>query len=544
MQGDNQPPHNPDWLAPQGPREGLGHYVEVVRQRLRLIAACVLVTTLAAGIYAELAPRSWNAESRLLVTPVNGEAGLIGLGLLTNSSTPGGDISTAASLVNTPEVATLVAGRVGRTTGNAVLKQVSAVPVAQSNIIAITATGSSAARAQAIANAFALATVQYRTQVLHRQLDTIIPALKTQVQALPPTQRSGPGTLGERVASLQTLRAEPDPTITVSSLAQRPPTPSWPRTKLSILAGVLVGLVLGLGIVFALEGLDPRVRREEMLRRVFRLPVLARIPRERRQSSDGLPLRPTDLSFAAQESYRMLRIALGTRGGPTGPRSVMITGSMHSEGKSTVALNLATTLASAGHQVILVEADLRRPSLARALRLSPDRSRTRMIDFDHEISAPAEGGIVGVLMGEIDVKDALVTVDQPGLDGNLSVLLVEKSGLHIGDGLLAASEDLVQRVEALADYVVFDAPPMTEVSDALPLSEHVDAVLIVVRLGHSRMDRLVNLGEILTRQGVRPAGLVIVGDDHRMKDRYYAKSPSRFSGLREHRRERAPAIEA
>jgi len=523
----------------------LGHYVEVVRQRLRLIVTCVLVSTLAAGVYAELAPRSWKAESRLLVTPVNGEAGLIGLGLLTNSSTPGGDVSTAASLVSTPEVATLVAGNVGHTTGNAVLKQISAVPVAQSNIIAITATASSAAQAQAIANAFALATVQYRTQVLHRQLDTIIPALKTQVQALPPTQRSGPGTLGERLASLQTLRAESDPTIAVSALAQRPTTPSWPRKTLSVVAGALVGLVIGLGAVFALEGVDPRVRREETLRRIFRLPILARIPRERRHASRDLPLRPSDLPFAAQESYRMLRIALGARGDSDGPRSIMVTGSMHSEGKSTVALNLATTLASAGHRVILVEADLRRPSLARALRLSPSRSRTRMIDFEDEISdhGVGEGGIVGVLAGEVDVKDALFTVDQPGLDGNLSVLLVEKPGLQIGEGLLATSEDLVKRLEALADYVVFDAPPVTEVSDALPLSEHVDEVLVVVRLGYSRTDQLVNLGEILTRHGVQPVGLVIVGDDHHLEGRYYSKPPSGLRGLREHLRERAPAIE-
>src|SRR4029077_20671027 len=130
-------------------------------------------------------------------------------------------------------------------------------------VVAVTASASTAARAQAIANAFAYATVQSRTQRLHRELDSIIPTLQAQVQALPPTQRTGLGSLGERLATAQALRAAPDPTVTVASLAQRPTGPSWPKKKLSIVAGVLVGLVIGLAAAFALEGLDPRVRREE-----------------------------------------------------------------------------------------------------------------------------------------------------------------------------------------------------------------------------------------------------------------------------------------
>jgi Mrp family chromosome partitioning ATPase/capsular polysaccharide biosynthesis protein len=538
----------PSWLAPQGPREGLSHYAEVIRDRLRLIVTCVLVVTIVAGVYATLAPRSWKAESHLLITPVDGATNFIGLGLITNSSNPGGDISTAASLVTTPEVGALVAARFGNTTVHAMLAGVSAVPVAQSNVVAITATASSAARAQAIANAFAQATVENRTRTLHRQLDVIIPTLRAQVRTLPPIQRTGQGSLGERLASLETLRAGPDPTITVASLAQSPTTPSWPRKKLSIIAGILVGLIVGLGGAFALEGLDPRVRREEALRRIFRLPVLARIPRERRQSWHGPPLRPNDLSLAAHESYRMLRVALDAQGGSTVPRSmmvtgsrsegkstvaliearggstasrsIMVTGSTRSEGKSTVALNLASVLASGGNEVMLVEADVHRPSLGGALGVR------------------AKSGLAGVLMGKVDLEDALITVE--GLGDNLSVLLVEESAFHLPDGLLNAADELVERAKAMADYVVFDAPPVTEVSDALPLSKHVDSVLIVARLGHSRTDQLVNLGEVLTRQSVRPAGLVIVGDDLSQGMGYYAESSAARRGLRGRLRKQSP----
>ncbi len=527
MPRSSDPTRSSDWLAPQGPREGLSRYVEVIRDRRRLILACVIIVTLVAGIYAKLAPTSWKAESHLLITPVNGESNLIGLNLITSSGNQTGDVATAASLVTTSEVAALVATKLRGTTSRALLGQVSAVPVAQSNVVAVTATASSAALAQAIANGFATATVQSRTRTLHRQLLSIIPTIKQQVEALPPLQRTGQGSLGERLSSLQTLLAGPDPTVSVESFAQRPTSPSWPRTKLSVIVGALVGLVIGLGGAFALENLDPRIRREETLRRILRLPVLARIPRERRPASRSMPMRPGELSPTAQESYRMLRVALGARGHTGNTRSMMVTGSTRSEGKSTVALNLAATLSFAGHKVILVEADLRRPSLARALDLHAKRGKR---------------GTAGVLMGEISLKEALIPVKS--LSENLKVLLVEQSAPYLADGLLAASDELVLQAETLADYIIFDAPPVTEVSDALPLSQHVDDVLIVARLGHSRTDQLVNLGEVLSRQGVRPSGLVIVSDDYSQGAGYYAPNPSPRQGLGDRVRQQVPAVGA
>ncbi len=204
-------PRAADWLAPQGPREGLGHYVEVIRDRRRLILACVLIVTLVAGAYAKLAATSWKAESHLLITPVNGESNLIGLGLITSSGNPTGDVSTAASLVTTSDVAALAAINLGNTTGREILGSVSAVPVAQSNVVAITATASTAARAQAIANAFATATVNSRTRQLHRQLEAIIPTIKAQVEALPSAQRTGQGSLGERLSTLRDAPRRPRP---------------------------------------------------------------------------------------------------------------------------------------------------------------------------------------------------------------------------------------------------------------------------------------------------------------------------------------------
>lgn len=498
--GEGQTTGSEGWLAPQGPREGLGHYVEVVREHLLLIGACMLVATVAAGLYTKVAHRTWEAESRLLVTPVNGEASLIGLGLITNTGDPTGTVSTAASFVTTPEVGDLVAQKLHGTSTGSDLGAVSAVPVASSNVIAITAKASTAARAHELANAFATGTVESRTQTLHRSLEALITSLRARVAALPASQRTGQGSLGERLAVLEGLRAGPDPTISVETLSAVPSSPSWPKTKLTLVAGLLVGLVIGLTAAFVKEGLDPRVHREESLRRIFRLPVLARIPRQR--SSTHLPLRPDELSVSSTEGYRMLRAALGGRG-PS--RAIMVTSSSSSEGKSTVSLNLAATLAAAGKKVILIESDVRRASLAAALGVSVDR------------------GVAAVLLEDVPMEDALTTVDDLG--ENLEMLLVERSMPALGDGLLAGSDQLVESAKALAEFVIFDAPPVNDVSDVVALTRQVDDVLIVARLGHSRADQLVDLGELLMRQGVRPAGLVIVGEETGRPGSYYGYAP-------------------
>ena len=147
-----------------------------------------------------------------------------------------------------------------------------------------------------------------------------------------------------------------------------------------------------------------------------------------------------------------------------------------------------------------------------------------------------------MLMGEIALRDAVIPVRR--LTDNLSVQRVEQSAPYLADGLLAASGDLVGQAEAIADYVVFDAPPVTEVSDALPLSQHVDDVLIVARLGHSRTDQLIKLGEVLIRLNVRPSGLVVVSDEPGQSGGYYAAPTSGRQTLLGRLREQIPATGA
>jgi capsular exopolysaccharide synthesis family protein len=368
--------------------------------------------------------------------------------------------------------------------------------------VSVTAEGSSPEEAQRVANAFAAATVEDRTATLHSQLDRLIPGLESRLQGATATERA---VLEERLATFNTLRQSPDPTIRLETPAERPEVAARPRPKLSIAAGILAGLLIGVSAAFGLQALDPRLRREEQLRALFRLPILARIPRERRPKR--APLGPASLTPASAEGYRTLRATVAASAGhdPERGTSILITGSSPSEGKSTTAVNLAASLAQAGHSVILIEADLRRPTLGGVFGISPTY------------------GIASVLIEQVELEDALVTTDEFG--PNLELLLVDMAGTHMADRLsLPSARELVRHAETLADFVIIDSPPLTEVIDALPLARQAGNVLIVTRIGRSRLNRLEDLGDLLVQQDIKPLGIAVVGVERGSGESYYYAS--------------------
>jgi Mrp family chromosome partitioning ATPase len=155
--------------------------------------------------------------------------------------------------------------------------------------------------------------------------------------------------------------------------------------------------------------------------------------------------------------------------------------------------------------VILIEADIRQPSVGRALGLE------------------SEFGLTRLLRGEVTLEEAMVETGEGG--ANLRVLLARGSGdpdVFGGDELLLpAASRLLSSAQRLADYVVIDSPPLAEVVDALELARRADAVLLVARLGQTQMTRLRRLGALLARTGVEPVGIVLVGTAHpRASDNY------------------------
>jgi Mrp family chromosome partitioning ATPase len=493
-----------DWIQPPDEQQGFGRYVETLRERLWIVVTCTVVAVVIAIAYVTTATKQYEAEADLLVIPVSQNAApLVGLPLIQDSSDPTRPVETAARLVTNIDVAARVQGELDLPgTPRDVLTQVTAEPVAQSNIVAVTAHATSPAAAQDLANAFASQTVNEQTQQLHSAIDKLLPGYRSRAENESPELAAQLNSATATVLALETLRGSPDPSLSVSTQADEPTSPYSPRPALSLAAGLIGGLIIGIGGAFAIQAVDPRLRREEQLRRLYRIPILARIPKEKGRA--GRPLRPTDLSPPTAEAYRTLRGLLGASRSRTGGRSrtILVTGSSPSEGKSTTAINLASSLAAAGHSVILIEADLRRPAISSALGLNPRH------------------GVVSVLIQSVPLADALVPYSNFG--PSLNLLLADGEGGWISELFaLPAAREMLREASELADYVIIDSPPLTDVIDALPLASYADSVLIVSRIGRTDLKKLSQLGELLAENGIRPAGFAVVGTRRPKRSGYH-----------------------
>ena len=402
-----------------------------------------------------------------------------------------------------------------------------AEPVAQSNIVAVTATADSPDLARDLANGFVNGVVEQRSKVdAGRGREADRRAASDQLQEAEDNGEDTDATaLADQIAELQGLVQSGDPTLTVETRADAP--------CVALLAaadahdrrpGIFAGLVLGIGGAFAMSALDPRLRREEQLRELYSLPILARVPKERRAPTFTLGKRrfgigprererralpPGELSAATLESFRTLRTMLAAQRRDDGnSRSILVTGPSPSEGKTTTAINLASSLALAGNRVILIEADFRRPTVGEALGV-----RARV-------------GIGDVLLGNVALEDALVLA--PPFGDNLCALLVDRADDWLAEVLsLPAAEALLEDAKRLADYVVLDSPPLTQVIDAMPLARRVDDVVIVTRLGSSNLTQLAHLGDLLDQNGIKPAGFVVVGGPGPEESSYYREAQRR-----------------
>lgn len=495
--------------APAGWIRDLGHEREgprfrgLVRDGWWLVVLALLLSVGGAMAYLYTADKVYEARAELLVTPVPDSADLpLSLGLLRESADPTRNLETVARLVTTTPVAVRARNALGLPNSvRSLLDRVEAQPVAQSDLVAVTATAPSARGAERLADGFANALVAERTERMRAALDTILPPLRRSLGRIRREARAT-SPLADKIRELDGLRG--DPTVRLETPADLPTRPVSPRPALTIAAAVVAGLVVGFGAVFALALLDPRLRREEQLRQRFDLPVLARIPRQRRWRRRRRPLKTGDLTPAGLNGFRGLHTALdGRRARQPDPssRTVLITGPSGGDGKTTTALNLAASLSAGGESVVLIDADLRRPSL------------------DHAFGVEATRGLVDVAGGTAEFEESL----QPTGSGNgdLRLLAAGQRARLIAPNVLspATARDVVHSAQCFNRSVVIDTPPLNRVPDVLAFVGTVDDVVIAVRLGRTNLRELQDLAELLAHQGVTPAGFVIAGVSGR--DYYY-----------------------
>ncbi|MBT7125298.1 MAG: polysaccharide biosynthesis tyrosine autokinase [Gemmatimonadales bacterium] len=273
-------------------------------------------------------------------------------------------------------------------------------------------------------------------------------------------------------------------------------------SRLNILLGGLLGIILGVGAAFFLEYLDRTVRTSSDVESLLGIPVLGVIPQLHRLSnatSDasqlegrGIPLIVAmDPLDPASEAYRNLRMNLmyvspDSDKRPT--KTVLFSSPGPSEGKSTTAVNFAVMLAQQGHRVLLIDSDLRRPSLHRTLDLL------------------REPGLTNLLIGDAEPRETVRPNVFPNLDflpsgvfpPNPSELLNSKAMVRV-----------IEEFEGRYDFVVIDSPPLLAVTDAAILSVHTDGAVIVLRSGETEQRAAQRSIDQLRRLGVRIFGAVL-----------------------------------
>ena len=481
------------WIAPETDESSLRRLGRILRPRLWIAIATTVLAVAAAIFYVSTAPKVYEAHVDMLVTPLSRDDQILGLGLIHESVDPTRDVETVSRLA----ASTLVAGRVKRALDlpedpETILRRVTIEPVAQSNLVTITAKGGTPREAAALANGFSREFLRARTEQLHESLDAAIPRVEARIKALDPASADASELPGQ-LARMRLLRESPDPTLRTESDALLPRHPVSPRPIPSVMAALFGGAIIGVLAILALQLLDQRVRSEDQLRERFRLPILARIPRER--GTGRLPLVPRELSLSALDAYARLHASvLGLSGPDQSGKIVMVTGASPGDGKSTTAINLAMALAEFDRRVILVDGDSRRPTLHAALELPsgaepPTSSRA---------TSAVERALVPV-RGEERVRVLAA-------DAAARLLRVFPN-----DGL----EGAVREASDLCDFVIVDLPPLNAVPMLLPLVSVADDLLLVVRLGRTSMRDLNDLSEVLSQQNVAPSGIVLVGTSRR-----------------------------
>jgi capsular exopolysaccharide synthesis family protein len=282
--------------------------------------------------------------------------------------------------------------------------------------------------------------------------------------------------------------------MTPSLSADAPTTPVLPRTKVNLVFGLLVGLMLGFVYALIRKQFDRRLRSTEEVEKSFGIPVIGMVPQSstvRQTDSKALALAVTGAgsssSASTAEAFRKLRTNLAYMDVDHPPRIIVVTSPKQSDGKSTVAANLAAAIAIGGQPVTLIDGDLRRPTVAHSLA---------MVDG---------AGLTDVLVGRVTAAE--VMQDHPDVPG---LRVLASGAIPPNPSELLGSQAMRNLITELARdaMVIIDAPPLLPVTDAAVLTRSADGAIVVITHGGTLDTELtVSLNHISTVHG-RTLGIV------------------------------------
>jgi capsular exopolysaccharide synthesis family protein len=479
-------------FEPERERDSVAYALGVLRRRWMVVVAAVAICLAAGFVIAGVkSNNNYDSTTRVLF----GTSALSDAALQVNRiSDPEREAATNVLLAGSEAVAAEVRRRLGLSTSTAdLLSKVQVEAEQNANVLRITATDSNPRQAAALANAFATEFMAFRAQGDRQSIQGAERDLQTQLAALPvgaPERQDVRNSL-QRLASLRAL-ANGDARVIARGDV---PTSSSSLGLPEVLAlAVIIGLALGLVAALIVESMDKRIADVASFEREYRMRALAVVPQKAFRR--GLRSGSGDL-----EPFRILRTAVDFARVTRPVRTVMVTSAVRGEGKTSVAIGLAQAIALSGRSVILVELDLRHPSLARTFGMADSGGVTNALlgsDPNDLLQRPLrELPDLEVLAAGVLPPNPAELLEAPALDSMLNSLLQDGK-----------------------KTLVIDAAPLLPVADAQILLNKpaVDASVIVARQGVTTRDHARRARLVLEGHAAAPIGLVVTG--HAARDVY------------------------
>jgi Mrp family chromosome partitioning ATPase/capsular polysaccharide biosynthesis protein len=492
-------------------------YLRPLLHRWPWLLAGVIIATAATYVWSSSRPNEYTAGTTLFLSETD-NAGLVGA----TPAVAGTDrnATNQAKLIDSALVMNLAAARLRLHSPDELRGATSVTTQSGSDFISITARASTPAFAAEEANVLARSYVDARAQQARRDVQDSILSTKRQMLALPAGLPSGDPRrarreqLAAQLEQLRALSAAVPKGVSITERASPPGVPSSPRPKRDALFAFAIALVGGIALAFGLERFDRRIRTVDEVSQAYRYPVMAVVP----HGDDPGALSGPEIVLPAplQESFRSLRTSIRLASVDAPVRTLIVTSAGPGEGKSTVVRNLAIAYREWGLRTLIVEMDLRRPTMAKLCNVEP------------------AGGLVDVLSGDISLEDAITPIPVK-IEGLHTLAKIESrmaaadSGMRapiearwseadettsgLGFGLLAAGtrppnpesvlataqiRKLLEDLRSEWDIVIVDTAPVLAVSDAVPLIGVVDGVIVVSRLGLSTRDQGRRLYELFS----------------------------------------------
>ncbi len=508
----------------QAQGQGFLNFLRMLRARWVVVALPVILVPAFAAAYSLAQEERYTASATVLLR-----------------DTPGSDLKlspedeerTAATnlgLASLSRLASRTAEKIGPpVTGGSVARNTTVTGEATSNLFTVTSESGKPRLAAEVANTYAaefvafrrasdirtVRSAQRRAQARALSVQRRLTAARNEPDALPGTAsrarqnnerrqlRLTRDNLLQEAQELSTLGALTSGNVELTERAGVPGSPTSPKPMRNTLFGLLIGLLVGVGLALLFELLDRRVKDPDEVERIMGKPLLGAIPFSpafARRATRWPFRKPRDIGSGEKEAFHMLRANLRYLDPDRPASSVLITSATPGDGKSTVAWNLAAAGANAGTRTVLVEAELRRPVFVREFNLKPSKGLSEILTQGVSVESVVHRFGHGVRQNGTASEATMDVIVAGRMPPNPVDLLQSQRML-----------DLIAELEEAYDLVVIDTPPVSVVSDAIPLLSRVGGVIVVTRLGQTTREGAEHLRRQLDDLNAHTLGVVING---------------------------------